>query len=219
MQKSSLTTVSISKGISFSLIGGFIGALVMGGVASVMPVNGVPFFVAAAMLMGMRGAAIAAGWALHIITGLIVGAIFGVVTTKVSKLHVTSVVRGLGLGVATGVVVWVVLFMPMMARLMPQLLGMPTMVGGSFAAHVMYGLILGGVVGGLSTRVSGGQAYKCESCGASFASKEELMNHGKMHLRSATEQQQYKCSACGAGFNSQSELMEHSKKSHPMAAH
>jgi len=69
----------------------------------VMPINGQPFFVAAAMLMGLSGTtATPQDGCLHIVTGLLVGAIFGVAITKVNVFRVTSIKRGLawGLGVS-----------------------------------------------------------------------------------------------------------------------
>ncbi|MDG6922358.1 MAG: C2H2-type zinc finger protein, partial [Nitrososphaerota archaeon] len=93
-----------------------------------------------------------------------------------------------------------------------------TMIGGSFIGHLIFGLVMGGIVGVLLPKSAG--SYKCELCGATFQSKEELKNHGKMHMKSGQPQQQsFKCSACGASFTSQQELMDHAKKAHPMPAH
>ncbi|MGI0086307.1 MAG: C2H2-type zinc finger protein, partial [Nitrososphaerales archaeon] len=61
------------------------------------------------------------------------------------------------------------------------------------------------------------QAYKCNTCGASFNSQEELMSHGRMHMKGG-QTQQFKCEACGATFDTQSKLMEHAKSAHPMQA-
>ncbi|MFQ5762847.1 MAG: DUF6789 family protein [Candidatus Bathyarchaeia archaeon] len=177
------TVYSASRGIAFGLIGGVIGAIVMGGIAYMMPIpntGGAPFFVAAAMMMGMKAMAFAAGWGLHLVAGLVVGGIFGTITSQVSKLRCSNVARGLILGIVAGVVVWVVFFMPMMASLMPALMSMGSMVAGSFAAHLIYGLILGGVVGGLLPRTA---AHKCEACGVSFKSQEDLMKHGEEHVK------------------------------------
>jgi DNA-directed RNA polymerase subunit RPC12/RpoP len=214
-------TYSTSKGVGYGMLGGIIGAIIMGGIASMMPVNGVPFFVAAGMMMGVNGnLATTAGWMLHIITGAIVGAIFGAVVTRISKLRASSIGRGLGLGALAGIIAWIVLFVPLASALASSmnmtLMSMGTiMVVGSFAAHIIFGLILGGTVGVLLNR-SGSKQYTCKTCGASFASQSELMSHGKIHMK--PEAQGFKCAACGASFNSQQELMEHSKKAHPMPA-
>ncbi len=207
--------MSKSRTVSFAILGGFVGALVMGAIAYMMPVpmtGGAPFFVAAAMQMGVGSMSWVAGWMLHIITGLAAGAIFGALVASVSVLHLKNTGRALVLGGVAGVVVWVVFFLPMMAVLMPSLMGMGSMVGGSFVAHVIFGLVLGGVTS-LAVPKSG-SSYKCPACGATFATESELKEHGKNHM-SATPQQ-FKCPACGASFASQQELMEHKAKAHPM---
>jgi hypothetical protein len=180
-------TYPVSKAVGTGLAAGFVGALVMGGLALMMPINGQPFFVAAATLMGISGTmATAAGWMLHLITGLLVGAVFGVAITNVNLFRATSIRRGLALGLGTGVLVWIVFFLPMMmVSGMASMLGpmLMTMVLGSFAAHLVYGLALGGIVGIVlpkSVPVSV-QAYKCPSCGATFKSQSELMEHAHTH--------------------------------------
>ncbi len=182
-----------------------------------MPVNGQPFFVAAGMLMGLSGTmATAAGWMLHLVTGLIVGAIFGVAITKVKAFRVTDIKRGLAWGLGAGVLVWVIFFLPMMmVSGMASMLGsmLMTMMLGSFAAHLVYGLILGGIVGAVLPKLVpvAVEAYKCPTCGATFRSQNGLMEHGKMHM-AARATAEYKCSTCGTSFKSQSELMQHADK-------
>lgn len=211
-----MVSSSSSKVVSFALLGGFLGALVMGAVAYMMPIpntGGAPFFVAAAMLMGLGSSSWVAGWMLHLVTGLVVGAIFGVAVVKVARLGLTTTRRGLALGAAAGIAVFVLWFIPMMALLMPALMGMPTMVGGAFVAHAMYGLVLGGVT---SIAISkGGSSYKCPTCGATFGTQHELVHHSETHM-SSTPRQEFKCPACGATFATQKELMEHNAKAHPM---
>lgn len=221
-------TYPTSRVLSYGILGGFVGAIVMGVIALMMqvptPMGSAPFFVAAAMMMGMGSMSTAAGWMLHLLTGVIVGAIFGVVVAKVPRLGISSLGKGLGLGAVAGIAVWVVFFMPMMVMLMPALTGMPTMVGGSFVAHVIFGLVLGGVT---SFAVPKGAAkpFKCESCGQAFSTREELKEHGKVHMSKPTaatapsgQRQEFKCSACGMSFNSEAELREHAQKTHPMPA-
>jgi DNA-directed RNA polymerase subunit RPC12/RpoP len=63
--------------------------------------------------------------------------------------------------------------------------------------------------------------YKCQACGASFASQEELMEHSKVAHSSPQSQQQgqredFECKACGKHFHSLAELQQHGKIAHPM---
>jgi thioredoxin 1 len=134
--------------VALGVLGGLIGVLVMGAIAYMMPVpntEGAPFFVAAAMMMGMGSMAYAAGWALHIITGLVIGVIFGAIVASVQRLNVRSIGKGVALGGIAGIVVWLIFFMPMMAALMPALMGMSTMLIGSFFAHLIFGSIMGSI--------------------------------------------------------------------------
>ena len=212
-----MASTSSSRTVGSALLGGFVGAIVMGVIALMMPVTtpmgAAPFFVAAAMMMGMGSMSTAAGWTLHLLTGVIVGAIFGVAVAKVPSLRLKNAGRALTLGAVAGVAVWIVFFMPMMAILMPALMGMPTMVGGSFAAHIIYGLVLGGVA--FAAVPKGASSFSCPTCGASFGSKEELMRHGAAHMPSKAAQE-YNCPACGTAFATQRELMDHKAKAHPM---
>ena len=103
-----MSSYSTRKVVSYGLLGGLIGALVMGAIAYMMPIpntGGAPFFVAAAMLMGTGSIAWVAGWILHLVTGLIVGGIFGVVVVKFSKLQLKTTGRALVLGILAGFVV------------------------------------------------------------------------------------------------------------------
>jgi uncharacterized C2H2 Zn-finger protein len=197
----------------------------MGILAMMMPIpntGGAPFFVAAAMMMGTGSMAAAAGWGLHLFTGIIVGAIFGTLVAGVSSLRPKTAARATGLGVAAGVAVWVVLFMPMMIMLMPALTGMTLLIGGSFVAHVVFGLVLGGATSLATPKANAG--FKCEACGQTFETKQALMEHGKVHMPQAASpetqhvHQLFKCDACGMAFHSQAELAEHAKKMHPMPA-
>jgi hypothetical protein len=180
-------TYPVSKPVRTGVAGGLVGALVVGGLALMMPVNGQPFFVAAAMLMGLSGTtAAAAGWMLHLITGLAVGGVFGVAITKVNAFRVTNIKRGLAWGLGAGALVWVVFFLPMMMISgMASMLGssLMTLMVGSLAAHLVYGLILGGIVGVALPRAVpvSVQAYKCPTCGASFETKSDLMEHARRH--------------------------------------
>jgi uncharacterized C2H2 Zn-finger protein len=193
----------------------------MGLIALMMPIpgtGGAPFFVAAAMMMGIGPVATAAGWSLHLITGLIAGAIFGTVVARVSSLHPRTGIRAAVLGAVTGIAVWLVFFMPLMIKLMPALTSMPMLIGGSFVAHLIFGLVLGGVTSAALPRGN----IKCEVCGQTFSTREDLKEHGKAHVSSAASrpfaQHEIECQACGNTFKSQKELADHAKEAHPMPA-
>ncbi len=203
-----------SKVVSYGLLGGFTGAIVMGAIAYAMPIpntGGAPFFVAAAIIMGLGTLAWTAGWVMHLVTGLIVGAVFATLVTKVSRIQPKTKGRATGLGLLAGVVVWAVFFVPLMATLMPALMSMTTLVAGSFVAHAIYGLVLGGIT---SVALPKSALLKCETCGATFATEEELKEHEETHM---TKAESFKCQACRATFGSQQLLEEHIREAHPMA--
>ena len=205
-----------TRTISYAVLGGLIGALIVGAIALMMPIpgtGGAPFFVAGAMLMGMGSMSSVAGWTLHLVTGLVIGAIFGVLLAKVSRLWPKTTGRALALGLVAGVAAFAVFFIPVMAMLMPALMGMPMMVAGGFVAHLTFGLVLGGVSSLAIPKT--GSSYECPTCGATFETEMELNDHGKVHM-SSTPAQQFKCPACGATFATQQELREHNAKAHPM---
>jgi hypothetical protein len=191
-----MSNVSTSTAGSLGALGGLSGALVMGAVAYMMPIpntGGAPFFVAAAMLMGMGPMSWVAGWALHLVTGSIIGILFGLV---LSKLRPGNKAKTIGLGVVAGVVAWTVFFIPMMAMLMPSLMSMGVMVGGSLAAHLVFGLVLGTVATATITK----------------GRKPVTMAAGN----NPTQQQPFSCPACGASFANQTDLTNHQAKAHQM---
>ena len=57
-----------------------------------------------------------------------------------------------------------------------------------------------------------GKKYKCDTCGASFKTQSELMEHGKMHMQAQSSS--FKCQACGMSFPTQAELKQHSQRAH-----
>ncbi len=60
-----------------------------------------------------------------------------------------------------------------------------------------------------------GKKYKCDTCGASFKSQNELMEHGKIHMQSS-QTGSFKCQACGMSFQSQADLRQHTQRTHGM---
>lgn len=101
------------------------------------------------------------GLGLHFITSAAIGAIFGTVTSRISKLMTDSFVKGITFGVITGIIAFVVLFMPVSINLLPQNMMnlinmmnpgmnsqaiMPIILTGSLLSHLSFGIVLGMIV-------------------------------------------------------------------------
>ena len=168
--------------LAFGLLGGLVGAIVMGLVAYSVPVaniGGNPFFVAAATLLGFGTLSWIFGWFLHVMTGMGIGAIFGVMVTRVSRFRTRRVGPALVVGIAVGLIAWVVLFIPVMFLLTPALVSAGLSSGG-LVVNILFGVILAAVfaVGQIIYFVEPEKAVQaCEVCGATFPSAEELGRH------------------------------------------
>lgn len=166
--------------ITFGLAGGLIGAVIMGLVAYATPppnTGGNPFFIAAASLLGAGNLAWGVGWLLHVVTGMGLGAIFGVLATKTSLGN-----RNLGnkvlFGVAFGLVAWVALFVPLMLILSPESVG--AALGSGLAFNIIFGVVLAVVfaIGQSFMMVDRVEvAHVCDICGEALPSNDELTKH------------------------------------------
>jgi hypothetical protein len=98
------------------------------------------------------------GLAIHLVTSTIIGAIFGVVISSISKLRINGFARGIGFGVAAGLIAFVILFLPIAIIAMPpkmmELMQMMPM-GGSGSSQMMSGSNSNGKSGGM---MAGGSA-------------------------------------------------------------
>jgi len=111
------------------------------------------------------------GFALHILTGMIAGNIFGQVSIFWPRMSPYNVKQGMVTGVIVGIALWSVLFVPLATlgiqpRLESLLSQAPNaevldiarhfdgslyvIVGGAFVFHIAYGLMLGFIAGRLS---------------------------------------------------------------------
>jgi uncharacterized OB-fold protein len=170
----------------FGLLGGLAGAIIMGLVAySTPPPNtgGDPFFIATVKLIGFGNVAWAVGWMLHVATGMIIGAIFGIAATR-GPLRTRRLSDRLLAGVVVGLAAWIVLFVPMLLFLNPAAASVQSLEGG-FVMNILFGLILVVVFAFGQSFVLIERdliVYRCEGCGASFSTPEELANHkGEKH--------------------------------------
>jgi hypothetical protein len=104
--------------------------------------------------------AIYLGFVLHMITGMIIGIVYMIVSDRVRQFRSFSTVRWFGTGLTTGIVVWAALFVPLHFFLVqPTLQGMlltsadlraerlnemsDSILYGALAMHLVFGSILG----------------------------------------------------------------------------
>jgi hypothetical protein len=117
-----------------------------------------------------------AAFCLVLAQGVIVGIIFGIITAKIKKLHITNIRKGVTLGLTTGVIACLVLFVSVILTIYPSLLanalarypqtipfslqGLQThaiitqsqnsylsiLLGYGLFAYLVYGFILGGIL-------------------------------------------------------------------------
>ncbi|MCS4538884.1 MAG: hypothetical protein HYY67_08515 [Thaumarchaeota archaeon] len=132
-----------SRGIKAGAVGGIVGSLIQGliGFALTQSMGEEIFFVTVAKLMGLGSASFVGGWGLHIITGLIVGAIFMSITARVGTFRLAGVGKSVGVGVVAGIVVWVVWFVPLISVLIPGSLSRGDLLIGALILHIVYGTI------------------------------------------------------------------------------
>jgi len=185
----------IGKSIAFGAIGGFVAGLVMS-----------PFIMITAILAGMppdtmlivmglmfgpsssKDIAMMVGFGMHMLTSILIGIIFGVVTSLVKKFWITRFRKGIVEGLITGMIAFVILFIPISMGVMPPILmkmamqinpttteqqimgmmqqNMPMMMGIGILEHLVYGAVLGAVTTALilktGMRRRGGQQQEQE---------------------------------------------------------
>lgn len=164
----------IGKSIAFGAIGGFVAGLVMA-----------PFIMITAILAGMppdtmliamglmfdpsssKDIAMMVGFGMHMLTSILIGTIFGAVTSLVKMFWITRFGKGIVEGLITGMIAFVVLFIPISMGVMPPILmktamqmnptmtqqqimdmmqqNMPMMIGIGILEHIVYGAVLGAV--------------------------------------------------------------------------
>ena len=169
-----------SRAVLFGIIGGIIGSLAMIGPKMIsniqleMPYN-VNWIVFGIVFGADQPNAFAIGLGMHIVTGIIVGAIFGIITGKITKLRINKISRGIVFGIITGLIVFGVFFIPMLQNvlapnLMELMMGMnpnappdmikqkmqtklPTVIQTSLGLHILFGAVLGVVASSLTQRL------------------------------------------------------------------
>jgi hypothetical protein len=133
----------ISKYLYVGLLGGFLGSLAMGGVVLLPDALCVRF---ATDITGQSPSTYPLAWALHVLTGVTFGVAFGFLasTTRIGRKRPMR--RSFLLGLLSGGLVWAGFFIPSIAIFAPSLIT-EALLETSFAAHVVFGLILGATLG------------------------------------------------------------------------
>ncbi|MGI8948092.1 MAG: hypothetical protein ACR2FV_09010 [Ornithinimicrobium sp.] len=135
---SMISTTSVVHGVVGGLTGGVVFGLMMQAFGMIPMV---------AMLVGSE--AVAVGWIVHLVNSAIFGAAFGLI----AGARQMGLGMQLAMGAAYGLVLWVVgalLLMP--ARLGMDLFVINEMSVRSLMGHLVFGVILGGVVAILARR-------------------------------------------------------------------
>lgn len=122
---------------------GVVATLVMTAVGLfVAPMMGMPAMNPAEMLAGPMGGFLALGWAAHLMIGVTLGLIYAALVAE--HLPGQPAVRGTVFSLAPWLMAQLVV-MPMMG--MGVFSGSATMAMGSLIGHVVYGAVLGAIVG------------------------------------------------------------------------
>lgn len=138
-----LQPYSVSTGLQTGAVAGVVGSLVQGilGYLLAQSVGQEIFFVKIATNLGMGDSSVVGGWALHILTGLIVGAIFVSATAKIDFFRLGTTGKAVWVGALAGMAVWVVLLLPATAIFLPGDLGASDFLVGSLIFHVIFGVV------------------------------------------------------------------------------
>ena len=122
---------------------GLLGTLAMTAVGVfVAPMMALPAMNPADMLAGKMGGSLMLGWAGHLMIGVVLAIIYG--TLLVARLPGPPVVRGALFSLMPWLIAQLVV-MPMMG--MPLFSGSAVMAGGSLLGHLVYGAVIGAVIG------------------------------------------------------------------------
>jgi len=174
---------NVRKGMEYGAFAGFIASIAFMGVMLWLPLIltlPVGFFLhvlgLSVSMPIVNSDAIHVGlvaFALVLAQGILVGVIFGMVTSKIKRLHIYNKRKGVALGLATGVIAYLVLFVTVVLTTYPiltnaltkypetilfslqgthsQITTMPgsylsTILGYGLFAYSIYGFILGGIL-------------------------------------------------------------------------
>jgi len=163
--------------ILYCTIAGFISAWAISGLLIIVDIvsntAAGTFFSVIGISIGIEDPVVAQyiGFGLHVLTRTAAGNIFGQIASFWNKVFPTDIRRGIPLGVIQGIALWTILFVPLATlAIQPKLNSLmtlatnenfrsiafhfqglyPVIIGGSLIFHIVYGVILGFIVGRMS---------------------------------------------------------------------
>lgn len=151
--------MEIISGIKSGALGGLFGAWAIFGIIlaidSTLGFEMGTFYKVIVLAIGLNTNAVYIGFLMHMITGVVIGALFGLASVK---MRVTAS-RVISLGVVTGIITWAGLFLPLTLFIVnPSLSDIAEMINepmlikiveeplfmiGALSMHLVYGFVLG----------------------------------------------------------------------------
>ena len=123
-------------------IGGIVGALVLGLLAglSSFVLDQEVFYVTIARKLGLVDPQVT-GWLVHLIVGLVAGAVFIGVTAVIKRFALDTKRKSFWMGLLGGVAIWIIVYVPTADLFAPSDLSNLMFAGGSFVFHLVYGVV------------------------------------------------------------------------------
>jgi hypothetical protein len=175
---------SIKKGLGFGAFGGFIAAIVFAGILLFLPVIlnfpiGTFFIALGELIFGFQEFDISVttgitGFSLILIHGILIGIVFGFVTSSVTKLYPRNKKKGIVQGLCIGIISFIIIGIPLVYYLLDNINQILSIYPGSllsikglgeyttsvssfsqlfpitfsifFISYIFFGILLGGIV-------------------------------------------------------------------------
>jgi uncharacterized membrane protein YagU involved in acid resistance len=135
---------TLSQHLLWGVVGGLVGGVIFG---IMMQVQGMIPMVA----MLARSESVIVGWLVHLLISAFIGAVYGVIASRLPANWMTSIVGG----VANGIVWWILgalILMPLMLGMGEMVLQIGDMQISSLVGHLIFGVIAAAVYQLMRTR-------------------------------------------------------------------
>ena len=217
---------SLKREVFFVVVGAIVGAITFGIADTVFQVLlGLPYhliWVSFGHVVGVYSStmdSIIAGISIHLITSIFIGIVIGVFLYKTGILNISKISNGLVYGIFAGSIVFVVFFIPVYEYILSDQIantiveinpGMrmidvrdviekdfPSVIVGSIAMHLIFGVTVGFISSILSIRF--GTRYRCPECNISFRRIDLYRKHREL-VHGLSPRQLTRILILGGGF-------------------